>query len=117
MFQQRQFEEIQPFVEISFGVSTPGAVASGAATLVGATMACVVGGPGNTSPATFGLGDRLEVYPSAAAAANGLSINAFPTATQGTCQLYFTNITGGSITPIAGAKYTVVATRITPTTI
>lgn len=117
MFQPRQVDEIQAQTEISFGVATPGAVASGAATLVGAGVACVVGGPGNTSPATFALGDQLEVYPSAAAACNGLSVNAFPTATAGTCELYFTNITGGSITPVAGAKYTIVATRLNPTVV
>jgi hypothetical protein len=113
-FQARQIDEVQAFTEISFGVATPGAVASGAGTLVGALMACVVGGPGNTAPATFALGDQLEVYPSAAAAVNGLSVSAFPTATPGTCELYFSNITGGSITPVAGAKYTIVATRLSP---
>lgn len=113
MFQTRQYEEMQPQVEVSFGVATPGAVASGSTT-IGASMACVVGGPGNTSPATFALGDQLEVFPSAAVVANGVLVSAAPTATPGTCELYFQNITGSSVTPVAGAKYTIVATRITP---
>lgn len=114
MFQARQIDEVQALTEISFGVATPGAVATGATILVGASMACTVGAFTGGQPATFALGDQLEVYPSVAAATNGLSVSAFPTATPGTCELYFTNATGGSITPVAGAKYTIVATRLNP---
>lgn len=114
MFQQRQLNEVSPLTEVSFCVSTPGTVASGT-TVVYAAVACTVGGAyaSTNSPATFALGDQLEVFPSAAAATNGLLVSAAPTATPGTVGLYFQNSTGSSVTPVAGAKYTIVATRIT----
>lgn len=117
MFQPRQIDEVQQLTEVSYANMTPGAVANGATTLVGVAQAFTVGAAGSTSPATFALGDQLEIYPSPAANANGVSVSAFPTATPGTAQVYFTNSTAGSITPTAGAKYTIIATRITPTLI
>lgn len=63
------------------------------------------------TPATFALGDQLEIFPSAAAATNGVNVSASPTATAGTAGVYFTNNTGGSITPVATATYVIVATR------
>lgn len=114
MFQARQIEEIQALTEISFCVATPGAVASGSTTIGVAAAVCTVGAFTGGTPATFALGDQLEVYPSAAAATNGVLVSAAPTATPGTCTLYFQNITGSSVTPVAGAKYTIVATRLNP---
>lgn len=109
MFQQRQFNEVNGLVEISFVALTPGAVAN--ATTVYATGACKLGNATSSQAATFALGDQLEVFPSAAAACNGINVQAAPTATAGTAGFYFQNNTGGSITPTAGAVYTVVATR------
>jgi hypothetical protein len=113
MFQQRQFGEIQPLTEISFAVITPGAVGNG--TTVGTATAFTLGATGSASPASFALGDQLEIFPSAAAAANGVNITAVPTATVGTAEVYFQNQTGGPITPVAGAKYTIIATRLPAT--
>lgn len=111
MFASRQFEEISPLIEISKCVASPGAVTT--ATTVGVSVACTVGASGvGTSPATFALGDQLEVFPSAAAACNGVVVSAAPTATPGTCELTFQNNTGGTITPVAAALYTIVATRL-----
>lgn len=114
MFQTRQYEEIQPFVEISKANITPGAV-NNATTVVTATAFLIGGIAGN--PATFALGDQLEIFPSAAAACNGINVSAVPGPTAGTASVYFQNNTGGNITPVGGASYTIVATRITPTTI
>ena len=117
MFQTRQYEEINPLVEVSRCVATPGAITTGTTVNV-ATAVCTVGAQGvGTSPATFALGDQLEVFPSAAAATNGIIVQAAPTATPGTCTLSFANPTGGSITPTAGAVYTIIATRINAGTI
>lgn len=113
MFSSRQFEEISPLVEISFVVLTPGAVNNG--TTVGASGACKLGNSGSSNPATFALGDQLEVFPSSAAATNGVVISAAPTGTAGTAEFNFQNATGGSVTPTAGAVYTVVATRLVNT--
>jgi hypothetical protein len=110
MFQQRQSAEINPLTEISFANLTPGAVGNGATVYVAAAF--TLGAPGSAFPATGALGDQIQLYPSAAAASNGLSITAYPTATAGTYAVYFTNNTGGSITPVAGQKYTAIVTRI-----
>jgi hypothetical protein len=110
MFQARQDTELLPLIEISFVALTPGAVAN--ATTVGvAAAACKLGSATSTSNATFALGDRLDVFPSAAAAINGVTVTASPTATAGTATINFTNATGGSVTPVAGAVYKIVATR------
>jgi hypothetical protein len=112
MFASRQYEEVQPLIEISFTASfTPGAVGNG--TTVGSSQACTVGAPGGGSafPATFNLGDQLEVFPPIGAATNGLVVSAAPTAVAGTCEILFQNATGGSITPVAGV-YRIVATRV-----
>lgn len=114
MFASRQFEEIYSLIERSVCVATPGAITTGSTANV-AAAACTVGAAGvGTSPATFALGDRLEVFPSAGAATNGIIVNAAPTATPGTCTLSFVNPTGGTITPAAGAAYVIVAQRIQP---
>src|SRR5271165_4814874 len=108
MFQQRQMNDVHQLVEISKGVATPGAVGNGAT--VGVSVAFTLGGiAGN--PATFALGDYLQVYPSAAAVTNGINVTAAPGPTAGTAVLNFQNATGGSITPLAGASYTIVAMR------
>jgi hypothetical protein len=115
MFQARQIDEVQALTEISKCVATPGAITSGSTTVGVAAAVCSVGGASTTSaPATFALGDQLEVYPSAAAACNGVLVSAASTATPGTCTLYFQNITGGTVTPTAGAVYTIIATRLQP---
>lgn len=115
MFSSRQYEEVNPLVEISFVALTPGAVNNGS-TIVGvAAGACKLGNATSTQPATFALGDQLEVYGSAGAALNGVQVQASPTATPGTATFYFSNITGGNITPVGGAVYTVIATRLVNT--
>ena len=113
MFQQRQIAEVNPLTEFSFATATPGAVANG--TTVAVLVACTLGATGSGFPATFALGDQLEVYASAAAATNGINVSASPSATPGSAYLYFQNQTGGSITPVAGAKYTLSATRLPAT--
>lgn len=113
MFSSRQYEEISPLVEVSFVALTPGAVNN--ATTVGASGACKLANATSTQPATFALGDQLEVFPAAGAATNGVNVTACPTATGGTAQFYFTNATGGNITPVGGALYTVIATRLVNT--
>ena len=115
MHQARQIDEVQQLTEISFANISPGAVGNGAT--VGVSVAFTLGAPGSASPATFALGDQLEIFPSAGAATNGVQVQAAPTATPGTAEVYFTNATGGSITPVASAKYTIVSTRITNTLI
>lgn len=114
MFQARQIDEVQALTEISKGAASPGAVAPGVTVSVGAVV-CTTGAAGvGTQPATFALGDQLEVVPSAGAATNGLQVAAAPTATPGTCSLSFFNATAGSITPTGGAVYMVIATRYQP---
>jgi hypothetical protein len=109
MLQQRQWNEIVGFVEVSNTPAlTPGAVGNG--TTVAVSAACTL--QGTTSPATFALGDNLQaVIAPASAALNGLVIQAAPTATPGTCLVYFTNQTGGAITPVAGSVYKIIAQR------
>lgn len=114
MFSSRQYEEVNPLVEISFVALTPGAVNNGS-TLIGASGACKLGSATGGTPATFALGDQLEVFGSAGAALNGVQVQASPTATAGTAEFYFSNITGSNVTPVAGAIYTVVATRLVNT--
>lgn len=109
MFQQRQSTEINPLSEISFVTLSPGAVTNGSTVYV--TGACKLGAAGSAFPATFALGDQLEVYPASGSATNGVLVSAAPTATGGTAGFYFQNNTGGSITPVASSVYTVVATR------
>lgn len=113
MFQARQSEEIQPLIEISFATISPGAVGNG--TTVVTSTAFTLGAAGSASPATFALGDQLEIFPSAAAATNGVNVTAIPGATPGTASVYFQNNTGGSITPVASQKYTIIATRLPAT--
>jgi hypothetical protein len=110
-FSQKQIAEIYPLNEISFATLTPGAVGSGTTVTVAAT-AFTLGNSGTTSPATFALGDQLEIWPSAGANINGIVVSAAPTATPGTALVTFYNGTGGSVTPTAGAKYTIVAIRL-----
>lgn len=110
MFQQRQFAEVYPLVEISFAALTPSAVSAGATVGVTAT-ACTLGNTGSGLPATFAVGDQLEVWPSPGAATNGLIVSAAPSATVGSATFSFYNPTAGSITPVAGSKYTIVAVR------
>jgi hypothetical protein len=111
MFQQRQFAEVYPLVEISFVALTPGAVTSGATVNVTQT-ACTLANTNSGFPATFAQGDQLEVWPPAAAATSGLIVTAAPGLTPGSATFSFLNPTAGTITPVAGAKYTVVALRL-----
>lgn len=107
MFQQRQINDVMQLLEVSTATIAPGAVTSGSTPVYAAVA---------FAGATFALGDQLEIFPSAAAATNGVLVSATPTATPGTAGVYFQNTTGGTITPTS-AKYTIVATRITPTLI
>jgi hypothetical protein len=75
-------------------------------------QAATLANTGTAIPATFALGDFLEIYPSATAGTNGLVVSAAPTATPGTVLVTFYNGTGGSVTPVAGSKYTIVANRL-----
>lgn len=111
-FQQKQYGDISPLNEVSQATVSPGAVAT--ATTVGVSVACTI--LGGTVPATFAMGDQLEVFPPAAAALAGISVVASPTATVGTAAFQFTNATGGSITPVSGV-YRIVATRLPATMI
>jgi len=110
MFQQKQVAEINPLVETSFATVSPGAVGNNATVSVAVafTLGSVSG-----NPATFALGDQLEIFAPAGAATNGIVVSAAPTATAGTARVYFQNATGGSITPVSGT-YTIVATRFPP---
>ena len=108
MFQQRQLNEIYAQYEVSnSAAASPGAITNGS--LVQATNACTI--QGTTSPATFALGDSLEVIAPASAALNGVEVKAFPTATAGTCNLVFLNNTGGTVTPTASSVYRIIAKR------
>jgi hypothetical protein len=109
-FLQRQIAEIYPLVEISFCALTPGAVGAGSTVNVPAA-ACTLGNTGTGVPATFAIGDQLEIWATAAAATNGIIVSAAPSATPGTCTVSFFNPTAGSITPVAGAKYQILALR------
>lgn len=113
MFQQRQLNEIFPLIEVSFSATgTPGALTTGTDGRI--SVACFVGGPGaaNTSPATFALGDDLEVVvPAAAGNMAGMIVSATPSATPGTCTIAFHNGSAGTITPTT-AQYTVIAKRV-----
>lgn len=111
MFQQRQTAEINPLSEVSLATIAPGAVAN--TSIVYVAAAFKLGSVGGT-PATFALGDQLEIFGPAGAALNGVNVAAAPTATAGTAGVYFTNNTGGSITPVSG-PYTIIATRLPPT--
>jgi hypothetical protein len=114
MFQQRQLNEIYSFMEVSqTPAQTPGAITNGS--LVSTAVACTI--QGTTNPATFTLGDVLDVLAPASAALNGVAVSAQPTGTPGTCQLIFLNNTGGSVTPVAGSVYKIVARRVAPTVI
>jgi hypothetical protein len=109
MFQQRQLNEVEAFIEVSNTPAlSPGAVGNG--TTVSVSAACTL--QGTTSAATFAPGDWLgEVIAPAAAALNGIVIFAAPGPTPGTCFVYFQNQTGGSITPVASQVYKIVAKR------
>lgn len=108
-FSQRQINELQPLAEVSFCTATPGAVGNGATVAVAVTA--TLGNAGSASPATFGIGDLIQVYPASTSGTNGIIVTAAPTATPGTVELYFQNSTGGSVTPVAGATYKLVAYR------
>jgi hypothetical protein len=108
-FNSRQINELQPLAEVSFCTATPGAVGNN--TTTGTTVSATLGAAGSSSPATFGLGDWIQVYPTAGAATNGISVTAAPNATAGSVTLYFQNNTGASVTPTAGATYKLVAYR------
>ena len=110
MFTTRQETEIFDR-EVSFtAAASPGAIANGA--VATASLACTLAG--TTVPATFTLGDILEVVAPAAAALNGVAVSAQPTATVGTALLIFLNNTGGSITPTASTVYKIIARRVKP---
>lgn len=112
-YQSRQYEEMQPLVELSFSVAfTPGAVANN--TTISSAQACTLSG--STTPASFALGDQLEVFAPASAATNGLVVSAAPGPTPGTAVFFFQNGTLGTITPVS-AVYRVVATRLRNDTI
>lgn len=113
MFSSRQFEEISPLQEVSSANISPGAV--GNTTIVVTSTAFTLGAAGSASPATFAIGDQLEIFPASTAATNGVNVTAVPGVTPGTASVYFTNNTGGSVTPVAGSKYTIVATRLVNT--
>ena len=115
MFQQRQLNDVFQLLEVSYtGTVNPGGITTGSKAVV--TVACVVGGISNTSPATFTLGDDLEIIPAAGAGAlGGLIITAQPTATAGTCTISFYNASTGTITPTSSTGWVVVGKRITPT--
>lgn len=111
MFQQRLSEEaVNPLIEISFANMTPGTVNNNST--VGVSQACTLGAPGSAFPATFALGDQIEVFPSAVAACNGIVVSAAPGPTPGTAVVNFQNATGGNITPVGGSKYTFIVTRL-----
>jgi len=109
MFQPRQAEEIYGSYELSVTPAlSPGSVGNGAT--VGVSAACTL--QGTTNAATFALGDELDdVIAPASAALNGIVVFAAPTATPGTCVVYFQNQTGGAITPTASTVYKILAKR------
>ena len=113
-FNQRQLAEVYPLIEVAYVTLTPGAVGNG--TTVYATAAATTTPPGVSPavPATAVNGDYLETIAPAGAALNGVQIQAVPTATPGTYGFYFTNNTGGSVTPVASSVYKVIAARIPP---
>jgi hypothetical protein len=117
MLQQRQVNDIEQLIEISYAPAvSPGLIGSAfGATSV--TVSCVLGNAFGVSKATFQLGDELEVQvPAAAAPVVGLVITALPTTTPGQCTISFVNCSGGNITPTS-ATYVIIAKRYTPTVI
>lgn len=113
MFQQRQLNEIYQLVEVSKTAALSVGAVGNNAVAGPAVVACTIGG----SPATFALGDTLEVYAPASAALNGVVLVASPSPTPGSCFITGINSTGGSVTPTASTVYTIVAKRVTPTLI
>lgn len=115
MYQQRQLNEIYSFIEVSQTAATSIGAVGNNASAGSAAVACTI--PGTTTPASFALGDILEVVAPASAALNGVCLQASPTATPGTCTITATNTTGGSITPTASTVYRIIAKRVAPTVI
>ena len=111
MFQQRQINDVYQLVEVSQTPAfTPGAVGNNS--VLGSSQACTLGG--TTNPATFAIGDELEVFPTTVTATNGIHVAAAPTSVAGTAIITFVNGSGGGVTPVSGV-YKIVAKRITPT--
>ncbi len=109
MFQQRQLNEVLPLIEISqANAVSPGAITNGTTVAVTVTLKT-----GQLTTATFQLGDNCEVFAPASAALNGVLVSCAPTSTAGTALMYFTNNTGGTVTPVS-ATYTIYARRLAP---
>jgi hypothetical protein len=115
MLQQRQVNDIEQLIEISFGTVTVGSITQ--VTALSVTVPFVIGSPSSSSPATFQIGDQLEiVVPAAASPVAGLIISAQPTSTPGTAIVSFWNASSGAIAPTS-AVYRIIAKRLTPTVI
>lgn len=110
MFQQRQLNDIYQLVEVSVTAAVSVGAVNNNSVAGPAVVACKAGG----NPATFALGDTLEVYAPAGAALNGVVLLASPSTTAGSCFLTAVNTTGGAVTPTASSIYTIVAKRVTP---
>jgi len=111
MLQQRQLNDIYALYEVSqTPAQSPGAVGA-ATTVVVNTVSCTIAG--TTVPATFALGDSLEVVAPASAVLNGVEVRATVSAA-GVCSLIFYNPTAGSITPVASSVYKIIAKRFRP---
>jgi hypothetical protein len=113
MLQQRQVNDIQQLIEVSFGIAiAPGAISTGTSLQV--SVPAVIGGIYGTAKATFALGDELVVAPIGNLNLSGIQLTALPTTTPGTLLLTFFNTNVGTTTPFLG-NYIIVATRYTPT--
>ena len=113
MFTSRQFNELFLEEVATTGPLTTGSITSGNSKTL--TVACVAGNISavGTAPATFQLGDILEVcLPPDANNPNGLIVDAWPTATQGTCVIALYNSSGAPKNANTTLGYTIVARRV-----
>jgi hypothetical protein len=116
MFQQRQVNDIEQLLEISFAQTvSPGPITSGSS--VNVTVTAVLGSIYGTQPGSCVLGDQIEVVvPAGAAPIAGVQVQAQPTGTPGQVGITFLNSSGSTVTPTS-ANYTLITKRYTKTLI
>jgi len=111
MFQQRQLNDVYQQVEVSIAVGVTGGTITAGSTIT-RTAACTIGL--GTTPAQFAQGDILECIPPAGAGfPSNLIIQAWPTATPGTCVIALLNCGSTNAGFANTANYTIIAKRIT----
>jgi hypothetical protein len=114
MFQSRQINEIYNLVEVSYAGFTLSSTTSGS--IATQNVQFVLNSATGTIPATFGPGDILELYPTAAVGSlGGLIIQAVPGA-GGVATILQKNAAGVTVTPLLG-QWICIAKRIAPYTL